>query len=70
MNGTVVAFKQTKKLLASTNRIIPARERQELLQTTIESLRKNIGKIEGYQNQLINANQKRTSKERIFGNGS
>lgn len=67
VNGTVIAWKQTKKLLASRNRIIPARERQELLQTTIESLKQNIGKIKGYQEQLVNANKKRASKEQIFG---
>lgn len=67
VDGTVMAFRQTKKLLASSDRIIPARERQELLQTTIESLRSNIGKIKGYQDQLIIANKERSSRERIFG---
>jgi len=70
VNGTVIAWKQTKKLLASRDRIIPARERQELLQTTIESLKQNIGKIKGYQEQLVKANQKRASNEQIFGSGS
>jgi len=67
VEGTVMAWKQTKKLLASRDRIIPARERQELLQTTIESLRSNVGKIKGYQDQLIIANKKRASREQIFG---
>lgn len=67
VEGTVIAWKQTKKLLASKDRIIPARERQELLQTTIESLKQNVGKIKGYQEQLMNANKKRASREQIFG---
>jgi len=69
VNGTNIAWKQTKKLLASRDRIIPARERQELLQTTIESLKQNIAKIRGYQEQLVNANKKRASREQVFGSG-
>ena len=67
VENTVSAWKQTKQLLASNDKIIPAGERQELLKVTIDNISTNIAKIRGYQEQLkmLNDNRKRTN--RFFG---
>jgi len=68
VENTVMAWKQTKSLLSSNDKIIPARERQELLQTTIESIKKNVTKIKSFQNELSYINKKRNVNDRMFGN--
>jgi len=68
VENTVMAWKQTKSLLSSNDKIIPARERQELLQNTIESIRKYVTKIKSFQNELSYINKKRNANDRMFGN--
>ena len=68
VENTVMAWKQTKSLLSSNDKIIPARERQELLQNTIESIRKYVTKIKSFQNELSYINKKRNTNDRMFGN--
>lgn len=68
INTTAQAWKQTKKLLSSTDKIIPARERQELLQNTIAAIRKNVTKIKSFEKELFYINKKRNTDDRLFGN--
>lgn len=68
VNSTAKAWKQTKKLLSSTDKIIPARERQELLQNTIAAIAKNVTKIKSFEKELFYINKKRNTDDRMFGN--
>ncbi len=68
VNNTASAWKQTKKLLSSNDKIIPARERQELLQNTISAIRKNVTKIKSFEKELFYINKKRNTDDRLFGN--
>ncbi|MEM7485714.1 MAG: hypothetical protein AAF348_10955 [Bacteroidota bacterium] len=68
VEGTIMAFKQTQSLLTSNDKIIPARERQELLQTSIEAIKKNIAKIKSFENELNYINQQRNTRNRFSGN--
>ncbi|NJB38094.1 MULTISPECIES: hypothetical protein [Flavobacteriaceae] len=67
VENTVSAWKQTKQLLASNDKIIPAGERQELLKLTIENISSNISKIRSYQEQLKMLNDNRKTANRFFG---
>ena len=68
VNNTAMAWKQTKKLLSSNDKIIPARERQELLQNTIAAIHKNVTKIKSFEKELFYINKKRNTDNRLFGN--
>lgn len=64
----VMAFEQTKNLLRSTSVIIPARERQELLQNTISNMKKHVTTIKSFEKELDYINKKRGSNNRFYGN--
>jgi len=68
VKNTAVAWKQTKKLLESNDKIIPTHERQALLQNTISDIRRNITKIKSFEKELFYINQKRNTDDRLFGN--
>lgn len=68
VESTIMAWKQTNNLLVSNDKIIPARERQELLQTSIEAIKKNVAKIKSFKNELDYINQKRNTRNRFSGN--
>lgn len=68
VEGTVMAWRQTKKLLSSNDKIIPANERQELLQTTIADIKKNIAKIKSFKRELSIVSLRRKANDRMFGN--